>query len=384
MQWRTWTWACITMAIASAIAWLTVEPFWARNWAPPFILPHVRPEVSAPVDGPFYLILALHGYQWRSHTPTLLWFHPLVAVLIALPARVVAPQLALWIFTVLCALVCIVLAWRIAPEFFDGFSLPPPYMLAAIAAPAGISMATGNAEVPELLANLGLVASLLVWRSAWLSALLGLAAILIKPNALYMLPVLTVYLFYGLKSRDRVCVRCCLAGCAGIIAGLIGWIAFVDMHVGVLGAYIHAREAYVQDQEQTPLGFFDAFARSFLYSNDVRDRIRFALGLTVPLVNLWLLALIPFREERHRYALGAGYLAMMLIVLLTGNPNKTIVYATTLPSFLLINFGIVAWILGNISEGVRRSANAIGPLYAIYAFGITCVYVLGTPYAWYY
>lgn len=55
----------------------------------------------------------------------------------------------------------------------------------------------------------------------------------------------------------------------------------------------------------------------------------------VPVANLLVFGSIPLSDEGHRYALAAGNLAMLGVSLFLGNPNKILVYTTTLPRYFV-------------------------------------------------
>src|SRR5205823_8757684 len=121
-----------------------------------------------------------------------------------------------------------------------------------------------------------------------------------------------------------------LIGVTTLLIVWMAWIWFVDWKTGTPGTYWSLRTLTSQYAAYDARGFFDHLARSFLYSSDIRERIRYSTALIIPIVNLWIIGLTPLRRERDRYAMAAGNLTMLAIALYMGNPNKIIVYATTL------------------------------------------------------
>jgi hypothetical protein len=97
-----------------------------------------------------------------------------------------------------------------------------------------------------------------------------------------------------------------------------------------------------------------------------------------------ILGLAPFRRERDRYAMAVGNLAMLVIGLYMGNPNKIIVYSTTLPGHFAAHMMLIQSLATQLR--VRPGVGSLSALalYGLYCAALLVVYVLGTPLAWYY
>ena len=77
---KIWLSSLLTIAVALTVGLAVLNPLWA-SYSPPFPMPKVLPAITAPVDGPFYLLNAEHGYDWNPNDRLSLWFHPLMSYL---------------------------------------------------------------------------------------------------------------------------------------------------------------------------------------------------------------------------------------------------------------------------------------------------------------
>lgn len=371
-----------TVAIAAAIGWLVLNPIWAR-YSPPFEIPKVLPAITAPVDGPFYLWNAERGYQWEHRDPLSLWFHPLMSIIIAALPKWLPANMRFWVCSLAFGVASLILTYRLARVVL-GQPLDSRLLPLVLVAPGALGLATGNAEIPTLCFNAALLLSVLQWRKWTLTVTFAVLGTLTKPNSLYMVAVLGVYLLVALWERDKQILTQTILGILALVLCWIAWITFVDWKVGETGTYWQLRLLTKEYASGNPFGFMDRLARSFLYGHDARERIRYSTALIVPIVTLWTLVLTPFSKERHRYALAAGNLAMLGMALAFGNPNKIIVYTTTLPGYFVAHLALVQR-LSNEAKGFNRLLRIAGIVaYSMYVVAMLVIYVLGTPLGWYY
>lgn len=372
-----------TVAFALIIGVALLNPLWTK-YAPPFPFPKVLPPISAPVDGIFYLRNADYGYQWKTKEPLSLWFHPLLAwVVSAVPEW--QPS-HVWFLTtgVAFAVGSITLTHRFIRILTGSEELCARLLPLWLVAPGGLSIATGNAEIPTLFFTLAMLISVLHWRKWWLTASCAALAVLVKPNALYMVPVLLTYLVFGLVEKNDKLWKHALLGVVVLVLTWVLWMVVVDWHAGRAGTYWSVRMSGRQYVAGDAWSFFDQLARSFLYGNDVRERIRYSTALIIPIASLWIIGCVRLSHESHRYAMAAGNLAMLVVALYTGNPNKIIVYATTLPGHFATHILVVKRLGQSVS--LTDHPFSLGPaaVYGAYCASMILVYVLGTPLAWYY
>lgn len=384
-----WISAATTLAVAIVIGLICLDPLWS-HYSPPFPMPRVTPAIFAPVDGPFYLQNAERGYCWTASSckgswsfPISLWFHPLLPAIVWLLAHVIPGKWAFWLISLAFSFVAIVLTDRLIRFLFPDRPSSAWTIFLLILVPGGLSLATGNAETPELALSTALLLSVLAWRNPFLPGLLGFAAILTKPNALYMVLVLAAYVVWAIQKEDRALLVRALMGIGGVVIGLLLWMGYVGQYSGDFGTYWQAREAYNRVGSGNAVQMFQDLVRVFRYEYTLRDAIRFTSGLLVPLIDLWLLALLRFPRERDRLALSMGVIAMLGTEVLTGTPNKLIVYNFSTPA------GVVPSVLGLemiVRRGTRRDWkwSLVAGSYLIYCAAMLVVYVVGTGLGWYY
>ncbi|MDQ2808959.1 MAG: hypothetical protein M3Z04_18950 [Chloroflexota bacterium] len=199
-----------------------------------------------------------------------------------------------------------------------------------------------------------------------------------------MVPVLLIYVIAGGKDRDRRLYKQALLGIVALLGGWIVWIGVVDWQSGHLGTYWSLRIDAQHNVAGSVPAFFDQLVRSFLYTNNLRDKIRYSTALTIPIVNLCVLGLVPFTRERHRYALVAGTLTMLFITLYLGNPNKIIVYTTTLPGHFVSHLLFVRRLLNPSGFSTPFFRLGLAICYSVYCLAMLVIYTIGTPLGWYY
>ena len=380
---EVWLSSLLTIAIALTVGIVVLNLLWA-NYSPPFPMPKVLPAITAPVDGPFYLLNAEHGYDWNPNDRLSLWFHPLMSYLVRFMPSWFPSNIWFWLISVTFAIGSILLTAQLTS--IVGTLKGVPYMLLPLIllAPGGLEIATGNAEIPTLFFALGLLLSVLQWQKWWLTILFAGLAILTKPNALYMVPVLLVYFISGLFERNNKLWVQALIGILALLIVWVMWIWYVDWKTRVPGTYWSLRELSSLYEAQDAPGFLDHLARSFLDGNDIQDQLRYSVALIIPIANLWMVGFIPMLRERDRNAIVAGNLAMLAIALFMGNPNKIIVYTTTLPGNFVMHILFIEKLLtrGSFSNSFLRFG--IAALYATYCIAMLIFYMLGTPLGWYY
>jgi hypothetical protein len=377
-----WAYALITVLVALLVGLLILNPLWVRL-SPPFPHPEVSPAIAAPVDGPFYLRLAKHGYDWLTRDPLSLWYHPLVPILLRMMPSALPLELRFLLLSGGLGLISLILTYKLLIFLTDLPVMPPQVLLLSLLAPGGLGIGTGNAEFPILFFALLLLLSVLVWQKWWLTFIAAVLAMLAKPNALYMVPILFVYLVVAIADLDRRLFGHALLGIIMLIATWLCWMLFVDWQTGVSWSYWNARTSFGHYVAGNPWLFFDYSARLLLYGGDFRDQIRYSTALIVPVVSLFVIGLVPWRRECHGYAVAAGVLAMLVIALAQGNPNKMIVYPTTIPGHLVVHLALtVALVFGGFHPTRNRIATALG--YTAYCVAMLMVYVFGTGLGWYY
>jgi len=370
-----------TLFLSTFIGVVFLNPIW-KLYSPPFPMERVFPAIVAPVDGPFYLQNAIQGYQWKPQAILSIWFHPLLPLLVSLLSSILSPGIAFWLISIVFAIGCIFLLEKI--NLLYGFEIAPGLLPLILVIPGGLSIATGNPEIPTLFFSSALLLSVLVWQKWSITFLCGVLAILTKPNALYMVPYLSVYMLVSLYKRDKKIFIQSLTGILGVLLGWAFWIMFVDLKTGELGSYWEARRIASSFVAGNPISFLVELANSFIYKDDVRDQIRYSTALIIPLVNIWFISRLSFSKEVHRYAITAGILSMMAIALIYGNPNKIIVYIITLPGYFSVYFMLIHSMLDNQWRSNLVNKYLIIPLFVVYCVFLLYVYIVGTPSGWYY
>ncbi|MGB6679803.1 MAG: hypothetical protein WBF08_00585 [Candidatus Bathyarchaeia archaeon] len=290
-----------------------------------------------------------------------------------------------WVISLFFSFGSILLTYEIIKVFQSPEDKVPPYYLPLIILlPGGLSIATGNAEIPVLFFSSLLLLSVIRWQKWWITLISGFLAILTKPNALYMVPILLVYSTSAILRRDKKKLIYSILGILSVILGWIAWILFVDLNIGRVGSYWEAREMARIFVAGNPVNYFLELANSFAYSGNFRDQVRYTTGLIIPLINILIIGYVTFSKESHRLGQLFGNLTMLCMALLLGNPNKIIVYTTTIPGYFsvgLIMFHKIfnaKWLKSNIHKFV------IAPIFILYCVLMLLFYVMGTPLGWYY
>lgn len=378
-----WFYTFFTIFLAMIIGVFFLNPIWS-NYSPPFQIIRIYPAITAPVDGPFYLMNAEIGYRWDPNDFLSIWFHPLLSFLVSVMPKILQSKIWFWILSILAAIVSIFLLIEIS-KVYNKNNVVSPYLIPFILLiPGGLSIATGNPEIPTLLFTSLLLLSILIYQKWWLTITFAVLGILTKPNALYMVPILSVYFFSGLLSKENKLWEQSLLGIISILVGWSAWILIVDWHVGEIGSYWGAREIANNFVAGNPTKFFLSLVNSFVNTGNLRDQIRYSSALLIPLLNIWFISIVPFSKETHRIAISVGNISMLFIAILFGNPNKIIVYTTTIPGYFYVYLMMFSNLL-NINW-IRKPLNkfVIAPIFILFCASMLLIYVLGTPLGWYY
>jgi len=381
-------WAAVSVLLAALIGVFILNPIW--QWYGLHVPgeQNTKADFTYPVDTVFYIRNAELGYRWSVHEPTSIWFHPLLSWATKILPNQIPANLRLYSLSLVSALFSLLVVYKYSLKVFQ-VELGPHLLLLAILVPGGLNIAVGNAELPALLFNSLLLLAIINRSSGVIIFLLGAFAILTKPNAIYMLAPIVVYGVYAFVRRDKDMILRCVLGLLGIILPWICWIGYVDMRVGEVGAYWQARQIGTVPLYLGPITLIYRAAQAIALG-DLGEILKFATAFVIPLVDLWLMLLVPFRSEVHRLASISSILAMLLIALVTNNPNKVIVYAITLPSHLAVSLLAMQAGFQNVFHpiGLSRSRYFILTLallgYILFCVGMVVFFIIGTPLEWYY
>ena len=379
---QVFSYATFTIFLAVIIGFALLNPLWAY-YAPYLKHLDLLPSISAPVDGMYYLENAKLGYRWDTATPLSLLFHPLLSVLLGLLPTWLPTNVWFWLISLLLGTASLVLIYQLTLVLTDTPQLSVKLLPLCLIAPGGLILATGNAEIPCLFFTLVLLLSILRWQRLWLTICSAVLAILTKPNALYMIPVLLIYFIWGANTQSSRIKLHALTGILGIAGAWLLWMLLVDWHTGIFGTYWNVRMNFNPGVAGTFPGFFDRLVRSFLYDGDFRDQIRYSVAIVVPIVSLVIFGFIPLADEQHRYALAAGVFAMMFVALIQGNPNKIIVYSTTLPGHFSAHLLAIVSIASKATFKSNFTRGVVALTYTTYCVGMLLVFIFGTPLRWY-
>lgn len=362
-----------------------LNPIWDALARPGTFPAAIWPPITGPIDGIFYIRNAELGYAWSTRDPLSLWFHPLLSSILRVLPDWLPKSTWFWIISIAFALACLPLIFRLTAVLTGGTAIRAGMLPWCLLAPGGLGIATGNAEIPTLFFVALLLLSVLVWHKWWLTLVSAAAAILTKPNALYMVPVLFIYFVSAVAMRDAKLRKQSLIGIVALLVGWLIWIWIIDWQTGYTGAYWEARQSFRPYFGPADFrGFFEQWFSAFFVDIDLRNQIRFSTAVLIPIANLIVIGLVPLAAEHHRYALAAGNLSMLAISLLLGNPNKILLYSTTLPGYFVTHLVLLMWLDRRPQQRGLLSPALLRALYLIYCVSMQIVYIVGTPLAWYY
>jgi hypothetical protein len=380
-------WIIATTLLLFLIGVFLLDPIWKTYGIHVPGEPSTKVDFTYPVDSIFYIRNAENGYRWSAKVPTSIWFHPVISWLIEIMPKTIPANWRYYLISLVSAPLALYCVYRYAQNVLT-VHINPAFIPFAILISGGLNMAVGNAESPSLLFNALILLSVIEHFPISISILIGMIAILIKPNALYMLAPLTVYGIYDLISKDYKNALRSLLIVFGILITWGGWILYVDYMSGHTGAYWQAREVAT-----VPLyaGFLTLIYRMVetIALGNVGEILKYTTAFLVSLIDLWLVLLVPFRSEKHRLASISGLIMLLLISFATSNPNKIFVYAMTLPSHLLIGWFVLQ--SGFQSLQKQSSFSKIRKFLVIVAFSVYVListsmiifFVVGTPLGWY-
>lgn len=377
--------AVILAAILSAHYF--VNPFWESMNL------HVPGEGTpvdhrAAVDSIFYVRIAEHGYQWSEAEPTSLWFHPLLTWFIQYFPLKVSFEQRLWLISCSAALAALVLCFHLARGLSSALQSSLMLMVVPML-PGGAGMLTGNAEWLCLFFTSLVALSFLRPWPAWVAAFAAGAAILTKPNALYLLPMLIVYLGFGIRRNHRPWIEKSLASLIAILGVWLLWILYVDLQVGEPGAYWSARAVSSVPMYHGPFTLLHRAMSIFIDSSNTGEQLKYLTALAVPLVQIFVTILVPLSDEAHRLAIIGSLLSVLLVTFLIVNPNKVIVYVMTFPGHFAIGMIFLQHTLlerreKHHSQIYHVARRATGIVYVLFCLCLVLFFLLGTPLEWYY
>ena len=380
-------WIIATTFLLFLIGILILDPIWKTYNIHVPGEPSTKVDFTYPVDSIFYIRNAENGYRWSAKIPTSIWFHPVISWLIEITPKAIPANWRYYLISLLSAPLALYCVYRYAQNVLE-VNISPAIIPFTILISGGLNMAVGNAESPSLLFNTLILLSVLERFPISISLLIGTVAILIKPNALYMLAPLTIYGIYDLIGKDYKNALRSLLIVSGILFTWGGWILYVDYMSGQTGAYWQAREVAT-----VPLyaGFLTLIYRMVetIALGNVGEILKYTTAFLVPLIDLWLVLLVPFRSEKHRLASISGLIMLLLISFATSNPNKIFVYAMTLPSHLLIGWFVLQ---SGFQLFQKKNSSSRNPsfllkvafsMYILTSIGMIIFFVVGTPLGWY-
>ena len=405
---RTTWYAALTVGIGILVAILFLNPLWQSMDL------HVPGEstfpvdFTQPVDSIFYIRNAENGFTWTTENTISTAFHPLLVWLIRTLPSPISYNIRFWVISVLAAFFSLIAVYYYVKEISDT-DVKPLALVWVLVLPGGLGIATGNAEFPCLLFTTLLSLSVLKqWRIFW-PVFFGILAILTKPNAAYMIPFLGVYAVFqrniriDIKKPDsesivvtfvhqvskqyQKIVRNSWLGIVAIVLAWAVWIIIVDFRLGESGGYFRIREYYTVPLDNGIFSLFSRTAEVLLLYSDFGEQMKFVTAIVIPLVLVWITLVIPLNKEIHRISIIAGTISMLLISLMTNNPNKMVVYVTTFPGTVATGILFINQFIQNLRTG-RASQQLmnliVGACFLAFCAAITVFYVLGTPLGWYY
>ncbi len=378
--------AFITILCSAVFTILIMNPIWLS------LDLHVpgesatKVDFTEPVDSIFYVRNAELGYRWLN-TPTSIWFHPVVAWGIDVMPAFISPNLRLWILSMLAGLVSLLLLNQYIKEI-SVVSISPWMFLAVPFIPGGLGIATGNAEFPCLVFVTLTVLSVLRKQNWYSPILWGALAILTKPNAVYIILGIGVYYVWGQINSDTRMKRNSILGIVSIVIVWTLWFLYIDFRANHVGTYWATRELGATAPLMT--GFFEFVnntIRVLIYSRDYSESLKFLTALAIPMIDIWVLQLIHLKSEAHRLSMLFSVLSVLIVAMIVNNPNKIIVYSTTIPSHFAIGLLFIQQTFdlsdsaGRIVKLVRVSA---GVSYLAFCALMAIFFIIGTPLMWYY
>jgi len=378
-----WVYTLLTIVVAVSIGVILINPFWSR-FSPLYSIPKVLPPIAAPVDGPFYIENAEHGFPWHDKDQRGLWFHPLLSFILMNMPKWISTSMWFYFVSIVFAIGSIILTCQLLSVLGKFNRVSSKLLPLILIVPGGLGIATGNAEIPTLFFTLALLLSVLRWQKWWLTFSFAALAILTKPNALYMVPVLFVYFISAIFDRNVKIIVQALIGILSILVVWGMWIKYVDWNSGQSGLYWSLRMRTSQYTAGNVTGFLNHLIGAFLDSSDIREQLIYSIALIIPLANIVIMVLISLPNERDWYAILAGNIAILAIALYMGNPNKIIVYTTTLPGYFITHLLLIEKLVTRTVFSKPFLRFGVAAVYIAYCICMLLIYIVGTPLGWYY
>jgi hypothetical protein len=380
-------WLVVTMLLLFLLGLLFLNPIWKSYGI------HVPNELNTkvdftyPLDSIFYIRNAEIGYRWSIKNPTSIWFHPIISWLIQLMPKAIPANWRYYLISIFSAPLALLCIFRYAQNVLK-IRINPKLLPLTILIPGGLNMAVGNAESLSLLFNTLIMLSVVEQYPMMTCFIIGITAILIKPNAIYMLIPLLIYGFCDLIVKDYKKALRALIVILGIMVSWSSWILYVDLMSGQFGVYWKAREIAT-----IPLyaGFLTILYRmaEVIFLGNIGEILKYATAFLISFTDLWLVLLVPFRSEKHRIACISSLITILFISFITSNPNKVFIYFMTLPSHILIGWVVMQlgyesiFKKGSFSEKSSISVNIALGIYILISIGMVVFFVVGTPLGWY-
>jgi hypothetical protein len=380
----------ITVFMCVMFSIIAIDGIW-NNFNPPFQIERDRPHYLAPIDGVYY-VKNSYSYVFDSSKTyeflTSVWYHPLMSWLVALFSKainffgIILPNKYIYFsISLVFSFLSVFISFLIIQNLFNT-SVPPSYILLTPIIPGGFNIAVGNTETLTLFLCLMVIYFLRISKNNLLAIFFSSLAILSKPNAIYLIGFLIAYTSFDIKfnfNRAKIYFLCIVS----LLLTWLVWMLFVDAQVGSLGAYWNARLFFGQFVAGSWHNFFVVLIESFL-KLDFRDMTRYSLALIVPLSNIYLLSLVSFKDKKDHFAFLFGNLVMLFICLWQGNPNKIMLYATTLPYYFSIYLVIFAQLPSVLQRFHPIKKIIFGCCFGAYLIFCLGVFLIGTPLGFYY
>jgi len=377
--------AFLTIVWSALLIVFFINPIWVRLDLHVPGETHTKVDFTQLVDSIFYIRNAEFGYRWNL--PTSIWFHPVVAWAIDVMPAFIAPNFRFWILSLLTGIASLVLLDKYIKEI-SPVNISPWMFLLVPLFPGGLGIATSNAEIPCLVFVTLTLLSVLRKQNWYHPVFWGALAILTKPNAVYAILGIVVYFIWGKVNNDSKMKRNSVLGVLSIILAWAIWFSYVDFRAGNFGAYWLTREkGATMPLVEGVFSFFNNAVRVLLYSKDYGNSLKYLTALAVPMIDIWILQLILLKSEAHRLSMLFSILSILIIAMIVNNPNKIIVYATTIPSHFAIGLLFIRQAFDLKDSGkwiVKLVRVSAGISYLAFCILMAIFYVTGTPLMWYY
>lgn len=378
--------SCITVLVCIFISLFILKPLWLNLGLHVPNEPNQKVDFTQPVDSIFYIRNAEWGYRWSPDIPTSIWFHPLVAWLICLFPKEITGNYRFWAISLISAFLSLILVYKYT-RYISPIALKPILLLIVPLLPGGLGMATSNAELPCLVFTTLLSLSILQNASPYYSILWGSLAILTKPNALYMIPAIFIYLLFAVYSKNFNMTKNSLFGLSSILLTWFIWICIVDINSGQISAYWIARKAGSVPLTDGYFSFLKRAADVIVNDSRIGEKYKFITALIIPIIDVILLLLIPLKGEIHRLSILMSVISLVFITFATNNPNKVIVYITTFPGHISIGLLFLDKCFrgSSLKNPIQNTVHYLGGVsYIIFCIMMVLFFVIGTPFEWYY